>query len=123
MAIVLTAQDAARMHEINRIVRQQLESKLQELRLRGSLIPPRPYLAKTDGTGITAASGTTAGKGTVTLQKVDTDTDLMASRTDASGNAITKTAYNFVETASGTSTYVFVVQDVDGVFWYVAEAC
>ena len=86
-----------------------------------TMVPPGTRVAKTDGSGITAASGTTAGSGTVTLQEFDGTT--LAASTDTGGSDNDITAYSFVEAASGTSTYVFVVQDADGYWWYVAEAC
>lgn len=85
------------------------------------MLVPGLHVAKTGGTAITAVSGSTAGSGTVTLQKLSSGS--LGNRTDNSGAAVTVTAYSFVGEASGTNAYIFVAQDVDGNFWYIAEAC
>lgn len=83
--------------------------------------------ATVGGTAITAASGSTLGKGDVTLQAVNTETDTLEDLTDAQGNAVVVTAYNMVEEASGTNTTVAVSYSYDhkgnGIFLYHAEAC
>lgn len=86
----------------------------------GQMIVPRLQVALTDGSGITAASGTTPGSGTVTLQTLQNG---ILANYESGGSPVTVTAYNFVETASGTSAYVFICQDVAGIWWLVAEAC
>lgn len=91
----------------------------------GAMLPPGTYVAKTGGTAITAASGSTPGSGTVTIQdsRDVLDASDLTNYSDAGSNTYTVTAYNFVETASQTNAFVFVVQDAFGVWWLVAEAC
>lgn len=69
------------------------------------------YLAKCDGSGISARSGTTLGSGTVTLYTTNASHQLTA-WTDRNGTAITKTAYNMSTTAVAANAYVVVVQEL-----------
>ena len=81
------------------------------------------FLAKTDGSGITARSGTTAGSGTVTLQTVSANGAISAQQ-DQEGNDVTVTAYNVSTEALPSSSYTFVVQEtISGTLWAVFEDC
>lgn len=85
--------------------------------------PGLPYfemrLAKTDGSGITARSGTTAGSGTVTLQYLDDAGEIQAS----ANSADTFEVKNWVATAGAADTYVIVGQDSLGTWWLLNEDC
>lgn len=72
-------------------------------------------LALSDGSGISARSGTTAGNGTVTLQYLDGST--------ITANTDTLTVYNWSKTAAAAETYVWVHQDSLGTWWILGEDC
>lgn len=99
--------------KIRRVVRQVLGEP--QFSYAGGSRPPSfgllTYLAKTDGSGITARSGTTLGSGTVTLYQTNSSHQL-ATWNDAAGNPITKTAYNMSTTAVAANAYVVVMQEL-----------
>lgn len=72
-------------------------------------------LAKTDGSGVSARSGTTAGSGTVTLQYL--------SGTTITDGSETVTVYNWTDDAAAATTYVWVQQDTLGTWWITGEDC
>ena len=72
-------------------------------------------VARTDVSGITARSTTTAGTGTATLQYLNGDTI-----TAESG---TITVRNWAGSAVAADAYIFVQQDRRGVWWAVSEDC
>ena len=72
-------------------------------------------MGKTDGSGMTAASGDTMGSGTVALQYLSGST-----LTAGGGNV---TAYNWSDEAVGANTKVRVAQDMYGVWWLAGVNC
>lgn len=114
-------------HVLGDIALRQIKTLWDDYQKRSIQPAPRMgrvhqfHVALTDGSGISAASGSTPGSGTVTLQRLVSGA--LANRTDSTGAAVTKTVYNFVETASAASAYVFVAEDAAGTLWLVAEAC
>ena len=82
------------------------------------------FLGKTDGSGITARSGTTPGSGTVTLYNLDTATSTLTVQQDADAADVTETVYNLSETAVAASAYVMISREfITGTFWAVWEDC
>lgn len=71
-------------------------------------------LAKT-GTAIPARTTTTAGSGTVTLQKLV--------GTTITAETGTVTAYNFVGDEIAAAVYVWISRDERGNWWVTAEDC
>lgn len=69
------------------------------------------YIAKTGASGIAAASGTTPGSGTVTLQQI-TSGGVLADLKDGSGTSVTETAYNISPMAIAESAYVQLTQEL-----------
>ena len=97
-----------------------------------SLIPPQSpssfglafYIGKTDGSGLTARSGTTPGTGTVTLYTLSSGA--LAEFKDKTGTPVanTVTCKNLSDTAVAASSYVMLLQDpVSGAYWCVWEDC
>ena len=81
------------------------------------------YIGKTDGSGITARSGTTPGSGTVTLYKINSSGTLETWKDKADAD-ITKTCYNLSSEAVGASAYVVMMQDLlSGKLLAVWEDC
>lgn len=114
----------ASVDKIRRVVRQVLGEP--QFGLGETNKPPSfgllTYLGKTDGSGITARSGTTPGSGTVTLYYISGGT--LTSWKDRSGSAITKTCYNMSETAVAATAYVIMMQELlSGKLFAVWEDC
>lgn len=72
-------------------------------------------MGKTDGSGMTAASGDTMGSGTVALQY------LSGSTLTAGGGSVT--AYNWSDEAVAANTKVRVAKDANGVWWLAGVNC
>lgn len=70
--------------------------------------------AKSDGSGITAISGSTPGSGTVTLYGFD--------GSSLSSRALDVTCYNMAG-AVDADTWLLVTQDIFGRWWVVVENC
>ena len=105
---------------VRRDTRRQVNRAIQVMdRRQGALF----YVGQTDGSGITARSGTTPGTGTVTLYEFDSG-GLLSARQDEGGNDITVTAYNLSTTAVASTTYVMLAQEiVSGYLLAVWEDC
>ena len=72
---------------------------------------PAVYVGRTDGSGVSAMSGSTPGTGTVTLYEFDAAGDL-AAIVDSNSNNVTETVYNLSQTAVAANTYVQLKQEV-----------
>jgi len=84
----------------------------------------RFLIGKTDGSGITARSGSTVGTGTVTLYYIDPDTDALTVKQDRNGDDVTVTVKNMSTTAVAASAYVQIGQEhMKGTYLAVWEDC
>lgn len=83
---------------------------------RNELQEPGVVVGKTDGSGISAASGTTVGSGNVTIYT------LPVGSTTISTTGQTVTCYN-VAGAVDANEYVLMARDDAGRYWVVVERC
>lgn len=124
MAEITTfSRDAA--EKIARVVRQVLaEPRIVSGRPAMSAYGHGFWIAKTDGSGVTARSGDTPGSGTVTLYEIDSAGDLAEVTSSGDASAVTKTAYNLSTTAVSSATYIMCSQEIkSGKLFVVWEDC
>ncbi len=88
----------------------------------GVYSPEVKFVAKTDGSGITARSSDTPGSGTVTIYRRDPSSGDLAI-VQANGANWTRTCYNWTATAIGATTWITVFEDPFGDLWIDAEEC
>lgn len=109
--------------QIAEAVRQQLSEirSFDTTREEDDVYVPRIILGQTDGSGITARSGTQMGSGTVTL--FDASAAGVLSQRTSGGSAVTETWWNISETAVAATTYVMATQDASGLMICMLEDC
>jgi hypothetical protein len=101
-------------HERLRLEVQQLQHQVRALSAGDDV--GELEIGKTDGSGISALSGTTPGSGTVTLYRKP------AGETDLVSTGYTVTCYNMAG-AVDASEWVAMIRDRFGRFWVVVEKC